>query len=927
MLGPLEVVGEDGAPVPLGGPRPRALLARLLLSANEVVSGDRLIDAIWGDTPPASAANALQVHVHTLRGALGHDRILTRPPGYLLHVEPGELDSDRFQELLEQGEPHAALALWCGPALADLADQEFARHDAARLEDARLAAVEARIDADLDAGRHTQLTPEVEALIAAHPHRERLRAQHMLALYRSGRQADALAAYHDARSALDELGLEPSAELRALQQQILRQDPALDQPSAAPDRRRAVLPGPMTPLVGREREVAAVSALLARSDTRLVTLTGPGGTGKTRLAVEVARSLAGDAVFVDLSSVEEPSLVLPTIARELGADEAPGEDPVDTVAAALGPPDVLLLLDNLEQVLEAAPDIGRIAELVPSTTILATSRAPLRIAAEHEYRVPPLPVPPIGLDSLDEVSRSASARLYVERARRSIPDFAITEQNAPAVARICRALDGLPLALELAAARVRTLGVDGTAARLGDMLPLLSRGARDLPARQRSLRATIDWSVRGLDEAARAVFSALGAFSGGASLDAAEAVIGPGPDVPTALDDLLDAALAGAVTDAPSGPRFTMLESVREYAVELLASTGEERIVRDRHLDWFLRHAEGDDVYWRRNTDAEWLERVALDHDNYRAALAHARTIGDTERELRLANALRYFWRVRGYVEEGRRRLEDAVTLADRVEPALRARTLGEAGVMAFAGGDYARAREVWTEARPILEQLGGPRELARCLGELGACSAAEGDFRAAVPLYEASLAKLGETDDSHGIGVMLANLAAAYEGLGEVERARDASLEALRLQERIGDDDGIAISNLNMASLEAGAGNLDAACGHLRASLAASKRLGYREGSLYAIGIASQVAAARGALEDAGALCGAFLEQFPALGTPQTEEAERVSRVRERVEEHPDGEKLLLRGRELTFEEAVALAHAVAGAQTATDPPDSAER
>jgi tetratricopeptide (TPR) repeat protein len=536
-------------------------------------------------------------------------------------------------------------------------------------------------------------------------------------------------------------------------------------------------------------------------------------------------------------------------------------------------------------------------------------------------------VPPIGVESLEQVERSAAARLYAERARRSVPDFAITQQNAVAIAQICRALDGLPLALELAAARVRMLGAEGTAERLGDMLGLLSRGARDLPERQRSLRATLDWSARGLDEAARAVFSALGAFSGGASLDAVEAVMGPGFDVPTALDDLLDAALAGVVTDAPSGPRFTMLESVREYAVELLASTGEERVVRDRHLDWFLRHAEGDDVYWRRNTDAEWLERVAIDHDNYRTALAHARAIGDPERELRLANALRYFWRVRGYVEEGRRRLEDALALADGVEPALRARTLGEAGQMAFAAGDYARSRELWTEARPILEQLGEPRELARGLGELGACSAAEGDFGAAVPLYEASLAKLGETDDSHGVGVMLANLAAAYEGLGEVEQARDASLEALRLQERIGDDDGIAISNLNMASLEAGAGNLDAACGHLRASLAASKRLGYREGSLYAIGIAAQVAAARGALEDAGALCGAFLEQFPALGTPQTEEAERLSRVRERVEEHPDGEKLLLRGRELTFEEAVALAHTVAGDQTGTDPPESAER
>ena len=253
-------------------------------------------------------------------------------------------------------------------------------------------------------------------------------------------------------------------------------------------------------------------------------------------------------MFVDLSSVEDPSLVVPTIGRVVGAAESPGEDPVAMVASALDAP--LLLLDNLEQVLDAAPDVGRLLTLASDVTILATSRAPLRISGEHEYRVPPLAVPAIGTESVDDVERSAAARLYVERARRSVPDFAITEANAAAIARICRALEGLPLALELAAARVRLLGAEGTADRLGDMLGLLSRGARDLPERQRSLRATVDWSVRGLDDGARTVFAALGAFSGGGTLAAVEAVAGDGVDVPTALDDLLDAALV-----AP-GPAF-----------------------------------------------------------------------------------------------------------------------------------------------------------------------------------------------------------------------------------------------------------------------------------------------------------------------------------------------------------------------------------
>ena len=335
MLGPLEVVDDDGVPLQLGGPRPRALLAQLLLCANQAVSTDRLIDAVWGETPPASAPGALQVHVHALRKALGADRIVTRAPGYLVRVEPDELDSERFERLAASGADgiREALALWRGPALADLAYEAVrpGRGEQARGGTARGAREPAR--GRPRRGRHASVAAELEPLVAAHPHREQLRAHQMVALYRAGRQADALAAYRGAREALDELGLEPSPELRALERRILEQDPALAPPAA--ELPAAAAPAPHADVIGRTLELAAVTALLGRDDTRLVTLTGPGGTGKTTLALAAAAQLGG-APLVDLTSVSDAARVLPAIAAGLGLEEQEGEPPVEAIARELG---------------------------------------------------------------------------------------------------------------------------------------------------------------------------------------------------------------------------------------------------------------------------------------------------------------------------------------------------------------------------------------------------------------------------------------------------------------------------------------------------------------------------------------------------------------------------------------------------------------
>jgi predicted ATPase/DNA-binding SARP family transcriptional activator len=915
ILGPLEVVSEDGRTLDLGGRRPRALLAALLLEPNRAVSVDRLLDAVWAGSPPASGAGALQVHVHALRKALGAERVVTRSPGYVVAVRDGELDAENFAALvgagtaeLECGEPgraaellRAALALWRGPALADLAYESFAQGGIAELESDRLAALELRLDADLALGRHSEVVGELEALVPDNPLRERLRAQLMLALYRCGRQADALAAYQEARRALvDELGIDPGAELRDLEQAILRQDPGLDLLALSGRATPVRPPAPVASLVGRGLELAAVQSLLARPDVRLVTLTGPGGTGKTRLATAAAAELAPEeTVFVDLSPVREAELVVPTIAHVLGLVETPAGSPVDVVVDALGESPPLLVLDNLEQVLDAAPAIAELLAASRRLRVLATSRAPLRIAAEHEYAVRPL--------ELDE-----AVHLYVERAGAVVPGFELTDENSDAIARICRALDGLPLAIELAAARVRALGPEGTAARVGERLALLSRGARDLPERQRSLRAAIDWSVQLLDEPAVRMFRSLAVFAGGASLDAAEAVCGD-CDL-AALDELLDAALVTHTADASGRPRFGMLETVREYALEQLADSGDERVLRDRHLAWFLALVEGDDVYWRRRVDAAWLDLVELEHDNMRAAFAHARAAGDVEREVRLACALRQFWRLRGYVQEGTRRLEEAVELSSAVDPPLQARVLGEAGVMVFAAGEHERSRELWQRALELSQKLGDEREQGRALTQLGACAHAEGELRRAVAYYESAREYLDGIDDPLGRGILLANLAAAYELLEEYEPARSAALEALTLQERIGDEGVIAITCFNLASLEVQSGDVDAGGEHLARSLTASLSLRYVEVTAYGLGIAAELAVLQGRHTDAGVLTGAFLEVFRELGSsPQAAEAKRHERVLEAVRAELDAEPLLGDGRALPLERAVELALEVA--------------
>ena len=884
LLGPIEAIGDDGASIPLGGARPRALLALLLLNANDVVSTDRLIDGIWGEQPPASAASALQVHVHALRRAIGPDRIVTRPPGYVVRVDADELDVDRFERLIADGDPHGALALWRGQALADLAFEPFAQAEAARLDEARLGALEARIEADLNAGGHGALTGELDALAAAHPHRERLQAQRILALYRAGRQADALAAFREARDALDELGLEPSAELRRLERRMLEQDPTLDAVE-----REATLPRATTALIGRRLELAAALALLGRPDTRLVTLTGTGGSGKTRLALAVAAERDG-AVFVDLSPLADASLLLTTIAAALDLGDVSGRE-LEALRDALAERPPLLVLDNLEHLPDAFADVARLLDAAPGLTILATSRTPLRLVAEHEYRVPPLAVPELGAETASDADSDA-VRLYVERARAELPDFELTDANANAVARICRALEGLPLASALAATRVRVLGPEGTAKRLGERLSLLTRSAPDLPERQRSLRATIDWSYRLLDDPTSHVFRAFSVFAGGATLDAVEAVADAGTDVPTALEALLD---SGLVThEAPEGePRFGMLETIREFAAVQLREEGEESAARDRHLDHNVAFAETAELRSREGVTPELLEDIEVERDNLRAALIQAAGEGDPERQLRLVTSLRIFLKVRGPAAEDRRMVADALARRNGASPGQQGRILISAGIHAVHDDDGERALECFDEARELLVAADDVRGAA--LADANASTALSRLGREDEAMQRSELAREG----FHAVGAVvaesqvIANLARHYEHAGDFATARAYLVEALELQARGGFAEARAFTLAMLGYLSEREGDLAAAAEWTADAIAVSGDLHADEYLGYALLFAADLVQRRGDQERAAHLLGASTAAFArATVVPQDEEAARAVRVRDGLAEHARAEE-----------------------------------
>ena len=892
ILGPLEVADGDRV-VSLPGAQ-RSLLALLLLRGNEVVSADRLIEELWGEQAPESGRTALQVRVSQLRKALGGagGHIATRAPGYLLRVAHDELDLYGFERLVSEAdgaEPaeaaaklREALGLWRGAPLDDLSDASFARPAIRRLEELRLAAVEKRIEADLQLGRQADLIGELETLVEEHPLRERLHALLMLALYRCGRQADALAAYRSARRLLvEQLGIEPSATLRQLEQAILRQEASLDiAPTVAPRGRLVAavsesgrpgqredsnpahnLPAQVSSFVGRGRQLSELAQLLSRA--RVITLTGAGGVGKTRLALQLAECMVDESRdgpwFLDLAPLTDATLVAAKLAGVLGVREQPGRSLLQSLIDSCRERQLLLILDNCEHVIgEAANLADQLARGCPRMTILATSREPLALEGEHLYRVPSLSVPPASADP-DRLFACDAVRLFADRARQQRFDFAVDPHNASAVGRICRRLDGIPLAIELAAARLRILPLDEIDNRLDERFRLLTGGHRVTPRRQQTLEALIDWSYDLLNAEEQEMLERLSVFAGGFDLHSAEAVAGAGVDAPVGVFDrlaaLVDKSLVQA-DDEASG-RYRLLDTVRDYAASKLLARSQTAAsaLRAAHRDHYLALAEAAAPHLIGHGQTEWLDRLELEFDNLRAAISYSLQDHDPAAGLRLGRALCYFWLYRQPQAEGAAALSIALDRLDAQQPTLtRGRALvAAATLLAMITGEYEAAAPRAQEALAIAHALAHEHLRAEALYVLAFINARQGNEQAHLELADEGLALATALDDAHLMALFLMTRGSSAQ-LSHAERARTVQ-ESLELCRRSGNT-VLYLTNLNNLSyLEMEEGESSAPRARLAEGVRVAREIGDRRGlSLHActLGFASYL---DNADSDAGAM------------------------------------------------------------------------
>lgn len=812
VLGELEVRGADG-PVDLRARKLRQLLAVLLVRAGEVCSAEWLIDAIWEQAPPVSAAKLLQTYISRLRRLLPEDiHIRTSGSGYALEFDPAALDATEFERLAAQGRQaldggnpllaasclRRATDLWRGPAYGELAGDPVISSEAARLEEMRLGVLEDRLEADLASGRHQEVIAEVCSLADRHPLRERFHVLAMLSLYRSGRQTEALDRFSQLRARLDEeLGLEPSVEARDLQRRILNHDPSLAM--TPPGSRLQELPIPTSDFIGRDRELDELAALLGAESARLIVLTGAGGSGKTRLAIEAARRsahrFANGAAFVPLAAVADPTRLTSAIAHAVGLEDRGGHDP-EHLIAFLRNLELLLVVDNAEHLRTAMPLLVTVLERAGRVKMVVTSRAVLHLTGEHVYPVRPL------------APRDAEA-LFHQRARASAPEVELAETAAGAVEGICERVDRLPLAVELAASRMRTLSPEELLAVLDPRLPHLDRGPRDLPDRQRTMASTIAWSYDLLDEDLRGQFRRLAVVADGCSLEAAQAICDCNlAGIATLLDDNL---LQRAVTAGAS--RYRMLETIREFAYARLTESGEHDAIALRHHQYFVQLAENCHLYAEAELPQDF-DTANREQENFRAAISWARSHGHAESALRLVVSLENFW-VSHDPTEGARLLTDLID-GDRPVPSdLRLRALRALGGATQVLGDLGAAERLYQTSRSLSSEAGDERSTAILDYRLGLIAVERGDTDRGARLLELCLGRFRDTGSRRGE-------AQTIGALGSVARARGDTRTAMRLFEQsaemcaeIGRPWWQAVMLTNVAELALSVGDLPSAATH----------------------------------------------------------------------------------------------------------------
>ncbi|MBB5958577.1 putative ATPase [Saccharothrix tamanrassetensis] len=840
MLGPFEVHTDDGVLTDVPGARLRALLIALALEPGRVVQKATLIDWIWGGHPPADAANALQRLASRLRRALRDGAVDGQAGGYRLAVEPDSVDAVRFERLVGRarggedpqrvGLLREALGLWRGAAMQDVGLPDSEAFDAAvtRLEGLRLAALEDRFEAEVRLGHGADLVTELTDAVGAHPVRERLVAALMRALGAAGRGTEALLVYQRAREALaDALGVDPSPELSALHVALLRGE--LGRPEES---RKTNLRAELTSFVGKDADVAAVRDLV--TGHRLTTLIGPGGSGKTRLAAETARTLLGDlpdgAWLVELAPVGAGGDVAQATLVALGRRDgllggAPDAEPTDRVIAAVREREALLILDNCEHVIESAAKFAhRVLGECGRLRILATSREPLGITGETLWQVAPLVLPAADAGP-GEIDSSPAVRLLQDRAGAVRKDLGTDARTLSTMARICRALDGMPLAIELAAARLRTMTLDQLANRLDDRFRLLTGGSRTALPRHRTLRAVIDWSWELLTDAERAVLRRLSVFSGGASLEAAERVCAGGAAEAGQVLELLTALTEKSllvVTEGDRAPRYRLLGTIKEYAGDRLAEAGESDSARHAHLAYFTELVETAEPHLRRAEQLEWLAALEVEHDNIGAAMRGALAAGEAQGAMRLAAAAGWFWWLGGHKAEGHELIMAATATPGEVADEIRATVYVFVVSFVTSGlGDQYQVREWIHEALEISRRVRGGNPVLGFIAPLARLL--EGPD-AVLTAYEPLL-----TDQDPWVRALARlQLGKVRIMLGRGGRDADAYLEGALTEFRaIGERWGMSFALTELADRIAVRGEFAGACEHYEQAIAVLTEVG----------------------------------------------------------------------------------------------------